>query len=726
MANTPKPVNRQDKYYNYLINGGDINKLPEPINRIDHYLYYLCVNGFGGGGEGSGVTKEMLDAAVAAALQVAKNYTDNAVSDIANLNITIVDELPTEDIDNHTIYFVRKSNETCDEYMYIDDKWELIGDTAVDLTGYAKEEDIPTKTSDLTNDSGFITKTGGKIGSDDAFININGLGITGDTNSVIEDFEKIAANNIEGTILKYDGEDTDERYVKVEDADYLPLSGGDLTDGAKIKIPYGSNRYLHLGGIQGTGQPFFAPIYDRTDGTKDAAFLSTNGLYINHHAANKETLADLLNSFSAAYTNTAMFFGGTFVDLWVNYTPGDSVLDGYRMGKDDFYSRNRKNLGTNIGPWKQLYTRNINLYTANGDGHGGYIDFFWNGETSYSGRIIESSKGLINIQSPLWTNSYNFDTNAFYPFYNGQGSLGWSDKRWNKLFVNDADFNIVKLNNLITDYGDDGSSFITNVRIGGDYTHLFGSSVNELENARLEFTTYVNEPDNGYTNEMWSTFSSVGMHLYNIEVANSAYDYTLYGFSGVESRHDDWSVFIRNANNLYTNFTYNDECFYGWKSGNVSIDLGSSYRKWKNIYANNGVIQTSDMNEKDNIQEISDEQALNLICGLIPSTYTMKNGTNGRTHWGMISQHIEELLNKLGWSSLDFAGFIKSPKMHIEEEERDENGKVVKKRVEEIIEGEYNYSLRYDEFIAPMIKVIQNLNNRVVSLEEEIAKLKQN
>ena len=73
MVNIPKPVDRQDQYYNYIINGGDINKLPEPLDRIDHYLYYLCVNGFdGGGGESGGVTPKMLDAAVAAALQLVK------------------------------------------------------------------------------------------------------------------------------------------------------------------------------------------------------------------------------------------------------------------------------------------------------------------------------------------------------------------------------------------------------------------------------------------------------------------------------------------------------------------------------------------------------------------------------------------------------------------------------------------------------------------------------
>lgn len=61
MANTPEPIQRKDRYYDYLINGGDLDLLPEPIQREEIYLYYLCVNGFGGGGT---VTPEQIDAAV--------------------------------------------------------------------------------------------------------------------------------------------------------------------------------------------------------------------------------------------------------------------------------------------------------------------------------------------------------------------------------------------------------------------------------------------------------------------------------------------------------------------------------------------------------------------------------------------------------------------------------------------------------------------------------------
>lgn len=65
MANVPKPITREDMYYDYLINGGDIDTLPEPITRREIYLNYLCQNGFGGGT----VTPEQIQAAVDAYLE---------------------------------------------------------------------------------------------------------------------------------------------------------------------------------------------------------------------------------------------------------------------------------------------------------------------------------------------------------------------------------------------------------------------------------------------------------------------------------------------------------------------------------------------------------------------------------------------------------------------------------------------------------------------------------
>ncbi len=152
------------------------------------------------------------------------------------------------------------------------------------------------------------------------------------------------------------------------------------------------------------------------------------------------------------------------------------------------------------------------------------------------------------------------------------------------------------------------------------------------------------------------------------------------------------------------------------------ISLGTETLNWKNIYSVNGIIQTSDRNKKNAMVELDPEKARAFIYGLKPSTYKMNAGTSGRIHWGLISQDIEELFEEIGMTSLDFAGFIKSPK--IQRITEDENGKELQKPIEKVIEGEYDYSLRYDEFIAPIIKVIQSQHEEIETLKQETAVLK--
>lgn len=59
---------------------------------------------------------------------------------------SIVETLPTEDISTNTVYMILKSASepgyesdanVYNEYMYINNKWELIGDTAIDISGKA-------------------------------------------------------------------------------------------------------------------------------------------------------------------------------------------------------------------------------------------------------------------------------------------------------------------------------------------------------------------------------------------------------------------------------------------------------------------------------------------------------------------------------------------------------------------------------------------------------------
>ena len=112
-----------------------------------------------------------------------------ALVDIDHLKRKVVAELPQENVDVNTIYMisVRENGEDLyNEYMFINGQWEMLGNTAVDLSDYYTKDEVytkseaestfatiaalagyalkselpsvPTKVSELENDLGFLTE----------------------------------------------------------------------------------------------------------------------------------------------------------------------------------------------------------------------------------------------------------------------------------------------------------------------------------------------------------------------------------------------------------------------------------------------------------------------------------------------------------------------------------------------------------------------------------------
>jgi hypothetical protein len=149
-----------------------------------------------------------------------------------------------------------------------------------------------------------------------------------------------------------------------------------------------------------------------------------------------------------------------------------------------------------------------------------------------------------------------------------------------------------------------------------------------------------------------------------------------------------------------------------------AYSLGVSGTRWSAVWAANGTIQTSDEREKKDI--LDSDLGLDLITKLRPVSFKWKVGQNvvtsevvkddegnpildeegnektesvitpregKRTHYGLIAQEVEELLN-----GKDFGGFIY-------DEETDTKG------------------LRYDQFVPLLIKAIQELKTQVDTLK---------
>lgn len=137
--------------------------------------------------------------------------------------------------------------------------------------------------------------------------------------------------------------------------------------------------------------------------------------------------------------------------------------------------------------------------------------------------------------------------------------------------------------------------------------------------------------------------------------------------------------------------------------------MGDPDFRWQGLYAKNGTIQTSDRRKKKDIG-YDLEKYEGFFENLKPTQYKMIDGESGRYHIGFISQDVEENLQEQGLTSLDFAGFIKTPKRAVR---NDEESEIV----------DYHYSLRYDEFVALNTHMIQKLMTRVAELENKLEAL---
>ena len=204
--------------------------------------------------------------------------------------------------------------------------------------------------------------------------------------------------------------------------------------------------------------------------------------------------------------------------------------------------------------------------------------------------------------------------------------------------------------------------------------------------------------------------------------------------SQVGSTSDIFHVYCQNTNDYSLSYGVLNNawalCGRGPSSG--STNLGNANDLWKAVYAANGTIQTSDRNQKEDIVEL-DSSVKDFIMDLKPVSYKFKNVhpdiIHDRTHYGLIAQDVEETMNKMGMTALDFGGFCKDQKcIKVNEtiikrnEYTGEDEEEIISR-DQIVEGEYVYGLRYEEFISPLIKMVQDQQREIESLKARLDEL---
>jgi hypothetical protein len=143
------------------------------------------------------------------------------------------------------------------------------------------------------------------------------------------------------------------------------------------------------------------------------------------------------------------------------------------------------------------------------------------------------------------------------------------------------------------------------------------------------------------------------------------------GSIGVATEAAGTGIYIGKGDTCLSFQTRNDNAIapFSADTGTVrdnAIDLGVSVARFDDIYATNGTIQTSDRNEKQDIEALSDaEQRVAVAAkGLLRKfrwiSSVEEKGDEARTHFGIIAQDLQAAFAAEGLDAGDYAMFINS------------------------------------------------------------------
>ena len=180
--------------------------------------------------------------------------------------------------------------------------------------------------------------------------------------------------------------------------------------------------------------------------------------------------------------------------------------------------------------------------------------------------------------------------------------------------------------------------------------------------------------------------------------------------------------------------------FVPYAAGGNSIFLGApnTYEgaatcRWGKLYTVSAPDTGSDRRLKQDIVYYEDEDIKDFIMDLKPVHFKWKGDIDPqhRVHYGFIAQDVEESMIKFGLTEEDFGALGKWQKSEAVTKTRinhnEETGEDVEEEYTdyELID-DYEYSLTYEEFISPLIKMVQIQQREIDELKARVAELENN
>ena len=166
------------------------------------------------------------------------------------------------------------------------------------------------------------------------------------------------------------------------------------------------------------------------------------------------------------------------------------------------------------------------------------------------------------------------------------------------------------------------------------------------------------------------------------EVISLRKDGTVHGQLGVTSSGSTQDIYVGNGTRglKLRSSSILPRASIDGSADNV-MDIGSSASRFDDVFATNTSIQTSDKNEKQDIEELNDaEKKVAVAVKSLMRKYRWKSavtkkGDKARTHFGIIAQDLQDAFTAEGLDASKYAMFCSDTWWEKEEKYIDDDGK---------------------------------------------------
>lgn len=302
---------------------------------------------------------------------LSKKYTDKQIASLIREGFKVQVE-QNRDILNSSgeekvFYFLPKTpskpKNGYDEYLYVNNDWEQVGSTDIDLSAYALKNEIPIKVSQLQNDSGYLTEHQDISGKADKATTLAGYGIT-------DGQQKINSNNKLSSDLIDDSNQTNKFVTTNEkttwNAKYDKPSGGIPFNDLSQEIQNQLSTILSTNSPNFTGIPT-APTASRGTNTtqiattafvqeaiKPALLITITDLPVNTVITATATLVSDIYEYSVSKTSN---------EAGVISFPSLEYTGQYRISYNDNHIRGHKDITIDLPSVYTLGARWFDLVT---------------------------------------------------------------------------------------------------------------------------------------------------------------------------------------------------------------------------------------------------------------------------------------------------------------------------------------------------------------------------